>query len=137
MSTTATATSDTKRCWATLLTRTSYLAGALVMNESLIKHNSKYPLVVFATTGLPQEARDVLSYHGIKVRDIKYLEPDTKLELDGHDERFADTWTKLRCFEMVEYEVWIISFDFESNMNTEANILCWSIRLWQCRELLW
>lgn len=92
-------------CWATLLTRTSYLAGALVMNASLIKHNSAYPLVVFATIGLPQDARDVLISQGIRVRDIEYLEPETKLELDGHDERFADTWTKLRCFEMVEYEV--------------------------------
>lgn len=106
MSTSTATTSDVKSsCWATLLTRTSYLAGALVMNASLIKHNSAYPLVVFATIGLPQDARDILVSQGIRVRDIEYLEPETKLELDGHDERFADTWTKLRCFEMVEYEV--------------------------------
>lgn len=75
------------------------------MNASLVKSKSAYPLVVFATVGLPIEARQVLESQGIRVRDIEYLEPEEKLELDGHDSRFADTWTKLRCFEMVEYEV--------------------------------
>jgi alpha-N-acetylglucosamine transferase len=94
-------------CWATLLTRTSYLQGALVLNQSLVKHKSAYPLVVFATKELPLDAREVLQSKGIWIRDIEYLEPsaETKGELDEHDRRFADTWTKLRCFEMVEYEV--------------------------------
>ena len=95
------------KAWVTLLTRTSYLTGALVMNASLVRAKSAYPFVVFATPELPVEAREVLESQGIRVRDIAYLEPvaSNKADLVGHDARFADTWTKLRCFEMVEYEV--------------------------------
>ncbi|GAA5937422.1 glycosyltransferase family 8 protein [Sporobolomyces koalae] len=97
--------SDSGKAWVTLLTKTSYLQGCLVLHHTLERVGSKYPLVVFATPELPQEAREVLQRKGIRVRDIKYLEPpkDGK-ELDQHDHRFADTWTKLRCFEMTEYD---------------------------------
>lgn len=102
----------TTKAWVTLLTRTSYLAGALVLHQSLQKHKSAYPLIVFATKELPLDARQVLQSKGIRVRDIEYLEPkaENKGELVEHDRRFADTWTKLRCFEMVEYEVRILRF---------------------------
>lgn len=95
------------KAWATLLTKTSYLQGALVLADSLARQGSRYPLVVFATDELPQVARDVLDVRGIKVRDIDYLEPprENRGELDEHDRRFADTWTKLRVFEMTEFEV--------------------------------
>lgn len=95
------------KAWATLLTKTSYLQGALVLADSLARHRSKYPLVVFATQELPQVARDILDARGIRIRDIDYLEPpkENRGELDEHDRRFADTWTKLRVFEMTEFEV--------------------------------
>lgn len=94
------------KAWVTLLTRTSYLAGCLVLNASLKKANSAYPLVVFATSDLPQEVRQVLESFHIPVHDIEFLEPrDNKVVLAEHDHRFADTWTKLRCFELVQYEV--------------------------------
>ncbi|BGP31191.1 hypothetical protein JCM10296v2_002955 [Rhodotorula toruloides] len=94
------------KAWATLLTKTSYLQGALVLADSLARHRSKYPLVVFATQELPQVARDILDARGIRVRDIDYLEPpkENRGELDEHDRRFSDTWTKLRVFEMTEFE---------------------------------
>ncbi|GAA5923506.1 hypothetical protein JCM3775_000409 [Rhodotorula graminis] len=94
------------RAWATLLTKTSYLQGALVLQHSLVQHGTKYPFVVFATEELPEDARDILRRRGIAVRDIDYLEPpkEQRKELDEHDRRFADTWTKLRVFEMAEYE---------------------------------
>ncbi|KAM0788763.1 hypothetical protein ACM66B_002854 [Microbotryomycetes sp. NB124-2] len=94
-------------CWATLLTKASYLQGCLVLHASLnLKHESAYPLVVFATPELDQNSRAVLESRGIVVRDIEYLEPvkELKTTLDGHDHRFADTWTKLRVFELVEYD---------------------------------
>ncbi|ORY91634.1 nucleotide-diphospho-sugar transferase [Leucosporidium creatinivorum] len=93
-------------CWATLLTKCEYLQGALVLDQSLRKHNSAYPLVVYATPSLPLEAREILQARRIAVRDVAYLEPVDKLKakLDDHDHRFADTWTKLRAFELVEYE---------------------------------
>ncbi|BGP15059.1 hypothetical protein JCM10213_002797 [Rhodosporidiobolus nylandii] len=98
-------TASAGKAWSTLLTKTNYLQGALVLHQSLVRSGSKYPLVVFATPELPQEARDILEQRGIRVRDIAYLSPpgDAK-ELDEHDKRFHDTWTKLRVFEMVEYE---------------------------------
>ena len=69
--------------WVTLLTRTSYLAGCLVLNASLKKHKSAYPLVVFATSELPVEAREVLQSFGIEVHDIEFLEPraNNKVEI--------------------------------------------------------
>lgn len=77
------------------------------MHQSLVASKSAYPLVVFATPELPQEAREVLQHKGIAIRDIAYLQPgeEHRTELDEHDKRFADTWTKLRCFELTEYEV--------------------------------
>ncbi|GAA6061250.1 hypothetical protein JCM10212_000691 [Sporobolomyces blumeae] len=93
------------KAWVTLLTKTSYLQGCLVLDHSLRRVSSKYPLVVFATPELPREARDILQHRGIKFREIEYIQPPNNgKELDEHDKRFADTWTKLRCFEMVEYD---------------------------------
>ncbi|KAK4056588.1 hypothetical protein OIO90_002436 [Microbotryomycetes sp. JL221] len=94
-------------CWATLLTKASYLQGCLVLHASLVtKHKSTYPLVVFATPELDKQSRAILEQRDIIVRDIDYLEPvkELKTTLDGHDHRFADTWTKLRVFELVEYD---------------------------------
>ncbi|GAA6004904.1 hypothetical protein JCM10207_008447 [Rhodosporidiobolus poonsookiae] len=103
---TATGPGSAGKCWATLLTRTNYLQGALVLHHSLVKSGSKYPLVVFATPELPQIARDILTQRGIPIRDIEFLSPpaDQKKELDNHDARFHDTWTKLRVFELEEFE---------------------------------
>jgi alpha-N-acetylglucosamine transferase len=84
----------------------------LVLNHSLRKHASKYPLVVFATPargtdGLPEDARAVLKSQGIAVRDIEFLQPQESNQavIADADDRFADTWTKLRCFELIEYKV--------------------------------
>lgn len=77
------------------------------MAESIRKRGSKYPFVVFATAELPEEARAVLKTAGIAVKDIDYLQPDEDNQVDiaENDHRFADTWTKLRVFELTEYEV--------------------------------
>lgn len=77
------------------------------MAQSFKDSGSAYPFVVFATADLPESARTVLRTAGITVREIAYLEPekDNNVELDPNDHRFADTWTKLRCFELLEYEV--------------------------------
>lgn len=100
-------TMTSKKAYATLLTKRSYLPGALVLHQSLLDQKSAYPLVVFATRELPPDAREVLTRRGIKVREIEYLQPppDKQADLDEHDLRFQDTWTKLRVFEMAEYEV--------------------------------
>jgi alpha-N-acetylglucosamine transferase len=132
------ANSDSGKAWVTLLTKTSYLQGCLVLNHSLHSVKSKYPLVVFATPTLPEEARVILNKKGIRVRDIKYIDPpkDGK-QLDEHDQRFADTWTKLRCFEMTEYDVSsILDRCSERAIRTDAKVAlagecsessCWTV----------
>ncbi|KAF8898615.1 nucleotide-diphospho-sugar transferase [Infundibulicybe gibba] len=91
--------------YVTLLTKSSYLPGTLVLNYGLRSVGSKYPLVVMVTPTLPADARNVLKKQGIPLRDIEPLQPqEGKHALATHDARFADTWTKLRGFELVEYE---------------------------------
>lgn len=91
--------------YVTLLTQTSYLAGVLVLDQSLRSVGSKYPLVVMVTPSLPDDVRAVLRKRRIRTRDVDSLQPpDRNHSLAEHDIRFADTWTKLRGFELVEYE---------------------------------
>jgi hypothetical protein len=83
--------------YVTLLTKTSYLAGVLVLHSCLRAVNSKYPLVVMVTPSLPEDARAVLRKRRICIREVKSLQPpEGKHTLAPHDARFADTWTKLR-----------------------------------------
>lgn len=86
-----------KAAYATLLTKTSYLPGVLVLEYTLRSVGSEYPLVVMVTPALPLQARDILARRRIRVIDIQSLQPHTGLHtLSAHDARFADTWTKLR-----------------------------------------
>jgi hypothetical protein len=83
--------------YATLLTRTAYLPGTLVLELTLRMVGSKYPLVVMVNPSLPQDARDVLRSRNIRVVEVDDLRPEEGTHsLAGHDSRFKDTWTKLR-----------------------------------------
>ena len=83
--------------YATVLTKASYLPGALVLHHTLISVGSKYPLVIMATPQLPDAARQILIRRGLVVRDVESLQPsEGSHSLAAHDERFRDTWTKLR-----------------------------------------
>ncbi|KAI0271327.1 nucleotide-diphospho-sugar transferase [Gloeopeniophorella convolvens] len=94
-----------KAAFVTLLTKVSYLPGTLVVDYGLKAVQSRYPLVVLVTPELPQYARDALIRRGIPIREIQPLRPkEGDHSLSAHDERFADTWTKLRAFELVEYD---------------------------------
>ena len=55
--------------YVTLLTKTSYLPGALVLDYSLRSVNSQYPLVVMATPTLPEDARALLKKKGIAIKE--------------------------------------------------------------------
>ncbi|KAJ7103403.1 nucleotide-diphospho-sugar transferase [Mycena belliarum] len=109
-----------KAAYVTLLTRVSYLAGTLVLDESLKETKSKYPLVVMVTPELPQEAQDVLVKRGIPTRDILSLRPEEGVhDLAAADARFADTWTKLRAFELSEFDRVVL---LDSDMIVKGNI---------------
>ena len=95
-----------KKCWATLLTCPSYLPGVILLNHSLLKHKSQYPLLILTTPSFPQTCIAVLDALGIQHRRIEPLYP----EQQGHflASQFEDTWTKLRVFELVEYETIVL-----------------------------
>jgi len=103
-----------------LLTKTSYLAGTLVLHDGLRDTLSKYPLVVMVTPGLPRGCRDVLQKRGIPIREIQFLQPgDGMHTLAAADVRFHDTWTKLRVFELEEFERVVL---LDSDMLVRENI---------------
>ena len=82
----------------TLLTKTEYLPGALVVHKGLVDVGSKYPLVVMVTSPVPQETRRILQERGMILVDVESLLPRAGAHsVAAHDIRFQDTWTKLRC----------------------------------------
>lgn len=85
-----------KAAYVTLLTKDSYLPGALTLEQSLKIVQSRYPLVVLVTPTLPTRTRDALSRRKIQFREVQPLQPDNGPAIAGYDERFADTWSKLR-----------------------------------------
>ncbi|KAH8100598.1 nucleotide-diphospho-sugar transferase [Cristinia sonorae] len=94
-----------RKVWTTLLTKASYLPGLFVLHETLLSVNSQYPLVVMTTPGLPQEARDVVERRGLTIREVNGLQPGEGVRtMPDLDVRFGDTWTKLRAFDLVEYD---------------------------------
>ncbi|KAJ7225402.1 nucleotide-diphospho-sugar transferase [Mycena pura] len=124
-----------KAAYVTLLTKTSYLAGTLVLHEGLKDTRSKYPLVVMVTPELPRGCRDVLEKRGILIREIQFLQPEDGVHTLAADARFHDTWTKLRqvnasafhvqgscsprVFELEEFERVVL---LDSDMLVKENI---------------
>ena len=80
-----------KAFWATLVTSPDYLAGCLTLHHSLVRHNSAYPLVVYATDALQADSRAVLDAFGIRVVDVDFLEPVETVELSKDFQRFHMT----------------------------------------------
>jgi hypothetical protein len=82
------------------------LPGLLVLHRTLKRVGTAYPLVAMVTPALPSSARRIIRHAGIAIVDVESLRPgEGRHILDGHDKRFEDTWTKLRAFELVEYDV--------------------------------
>ncbi|KAJ1301035.1 hypothetical protein OPQ81_003456 [Rhizoctonia solani] len=80
-----------KSAFVTLLTKPSYLPGVLVLHDSLVSK--------------PVSSAEILRLRGIKIRPVEAMGPEPgKWSVDAHDSRFIDAWTKLRVFELYEYE---------------------------------
>ncbi|KAI0082182.1 nucleotide-diphospho-sugar transferase [Panus rudis PR-1116 ss-1] len=95
------------KVWATLLTKSQYLPGALVLDWSLKNVKSKYPLVVMVTPSLPDEAKAILRNRKIIIHEVDMLHPENNPNATKLGENFAhfgDTWSKLRVFGLVEYK---------------------------------
>lgn len=106
MTMTATGSSPEKSCWVTLVTNSSYVPGAIILAYTLDQHKSKYPLLIQYTTSLGEEAVRALEEEGwnhgrIKLQQVKLLLPGRDQENTGSvAQRFKDTFTKLRAFEI-------------------------------------
>lgn len=97
-----TETKPYRGAWVTLLTKQTYLPGLIILNDSLRKVGSKFPLVVVYTSSLEQEAIDTMRTLDIDHRFIEYIYPPKGISHIA--ERFVDTWTKLRICEMDTYD---------------------------------
>ncbi|OTB06745.1 glycosyltransferase family 8 protein, partial [Hypoxylon sp. CI-4A] len=94
--------------YATLITRASYLAGVVILADTLKKNNSKYPLVVLYPSSLSSTTIQALELESSKsnllLRQCDLLLPRENFKANLIAERFEDTWTKLRVFELYEYD---------------------------------
>ncbi len=99
---------EEKSCWVTLVTASSYLPGAVVLAHSLTQHGSKYPLVVLHPESLGKDAIHALETEGASTGCIIPHMVDLLLPRSGQEatdivaERFKDTFTKLRAFQVYE-----------------------------------
>jgi inositol 3-alpha-galactosyltransferase len=98
--------SHPEKAWVTLITRSSYLAGAVLLAHSIQIHKSRYPLLILYTDTLPQDCIDVLYREAMLskayVLQVDLLTPNANSKT-SIAARFADTWTKLRVFELFQY----------------------------------
>jgi hypothetical protein len=88
-------TNSQRRAYVTLLTMPSYLAGTLVLQHCLQRVKSKYPLIAMVSPKLSQSVRDIVSLRGIEMVDVGHLDPAHPCTV-SEDQRFQETWTKLR-----------------------------------------
>ncbi|TIC37596.1 nucleotide-diphospho-sugar transferase [Wallemia mellicola] len=91
------------RSWVTVVTTSTYIIGAKVLNASLKQSGTKYPLLVLTTDALSdaeqQECRDA----GMEVKLIEPLLLDTVAAGDFRA-AFAEAGNKLRAFALVDYD---------------------------------
>ena len=96
-----------KRCYVTLITSSQYVPGALILAYSLIKHKSAYPLLIQYTSSVGEECIETCEFEAsrtsgrIIAQQVDYLLPPKDQENTGSvAERFKDTFTKLRAFQI-------------------------------------
>lgn len=103
-------TSPPKDAYVTLLTRPSYLAGAVLLAYTLTKHSPDTPLIICYTPDtLPDPSVNALRSEAKHSNIILYPVHHLRLPEDGTEhgmvaERFIDTWTKLRVLDLHEMD---------------------------------
>ncbi|MHA3702189.1 glycosyltransferase family 8 protein [Jatrophihabitans sp. YIM 134969] len=90
--------------WVTLLTQPNYLAGVRTLRASLTESGSTAPLVVMVTDGIDADSRALLEREGCLVRPVEPVRPRPDLPDHYANARFAEVWTKLAVWRLVEYD---------------------------------
>jgi len=102
------AAKENNYAYVTLITRSSYLAGVIVLAYTLKRAGSKYPLVVYYTDSVPQSSIAALTaeapHSNLILHRTTALLPRSSVKVNLIAERFGDTWTKLRVFDLVAYD---------------------------------
>lgn len=98
--------SDEKTCYVTLVTKDSYIPGVVILSHTLDKHGSRYPFLVQYTESLGDQGIKILKNEAERAGRIVPVKVDLLLPRAGMEnkgsvaERFKDTFTKLRAFEV-------------------------------------
>ncbi|WP_434447211.1 glycosyltransferase family 8 protein [Lentzea sp. E54] len=90
--------------WVTLLTKPSYLDGVRTLWKSLRAVGSVHPLVVMTTANLDHSAVAALRADGCRLMEVQPVTPADHQVTRYAADRFAEVWTKLRVFELTQYE---------------------------------
>lgn len=92
--------------WATLLTGEKYLPGLAVFSESLLRSPwaSAYPLVVMVPPTASARLCNAIRSLGCRVRTVQPLIAPSASKENMAAARFADVWSKLRAWDLVEFE---------------------------------
>ncbi|KAK8095010.1 hypothetical protein PG997_001695 [Apiospora hydei] len=98
--------SPQRYAYVTLITRASYLAGVVLLADTLRRHGSQHPLIVLYTPKLSPAAVRALELEAPRqnliLRRCEYLLPPGDAPITLIAQRFEDTWTKLRVFELCD-----------------------------------
>lgn len=108
--------------YITLLCTENYLNGVLVLNESLKRVNSKYPLIVVITEQISERIRDILKQRKIEFIQIDKMEvPKDIIEknLNGIFSHWNNTFDKLKLFELTQFDKLVF---LDSDMYVKNNI---------------
>ncbi|KAJ3091731.1 hypothetical protein HK102_013621 [Quaeritorhiza haematococci] len=97
-----------KNCaWATLITKDNYVVGVQTLARSLHTSKTKYPLVVMYTSAVTPTILTTLTKEHLPIilRQVDDYRPTTTTQKVNYAfERFSEVWTKLRAWELDEYE---------------------------------
>lgn len=81
----------------------------MILSYTLRRHHSRYPLIVLVTDTLPSECLDVLAASTspsdsplLIIKHVEHLIPKQPVHIVA--DRFADTWTKLQAFSLIDYD---------------------------------
>jgi glycogenin glucosyltransferase len=88
--------------FVTYLGTDNFLPGVLALNESLSKYNKNYGLLVLITENITRQSINFLEAKGLKYKTIQAINNPHQLEND--ERNFKLMFTKLRIFELYEYD---------------------------------